>query len=345
MNAQNPFHPSPSTSGATGPVHQIRLSDPAALVHAVPLLLGVQHLNNDLALLATQARTTVLTARIDLSALPDGVIWASVQHALATVGAENVHLVAFPPEPVNDQTLRSLHHDLAHLAATAPAGLTIGWAVTSAHGYWWVHDLTGPAPSGPGTADRDDPSVELALTLVRGIPAGTRHDIEAATASHPPQVLAAVRQALDALPQNRRRSHRRRDANQALRAHQERPLDWDIPDAAGVLDALTDIQVRDELVIRSDEAPTTWTWCTLLPYAPPAWVAPVATLAAFAAYQPGHSILARSALTRALNADPDYTLARLLYRAMEMAMSPQDIREYMAPAQAEIAKASEADPM
>jgi hypothetical protein len=71
-------------------------------------------------------------------------------------------------------------------------------------------------------------------------------------------------------------------------------------------------------------------------------VAPVATLAAFAAYQHGHSILARVCLSRALDADPGYTLALLLSRAMVMAMSPQDIREHiLVPARDKISPASD----
>ncbi|GLY33430.1 hypothetical protein Kisp02_67950 [Kineosporia sp. NBRC 101731] len=308
----------------------------------MPLILGVQHLSDDLVLLATQEGTTVLTARIDLNAVAEQVVWASIRHALTKAAAEQVHLVAFPHEPVTDQVLESLHRDLVHLAATAPAWLTIGWVITSAHGQWWLHDLNGSAPLGAGSAGREDPPVTLALKLARGVPAGSHQEVEAATAPHPSAVLDGVRQALAALPQGRLRSVRRVAAGEALSVRRERPVQWGAVEAAGVLDALMDVQVRDELVIRSDEAHTSWTWSSLLPFAPPAWVAPVATLAAFAAYQHGHSILARVSLARALDADPEYTLARLLQQAMQMAMSPQDIRQHiLAPAHDKLSPASE----
>ncbi|MBT0774296.1 DUF4192 domain-containing protein [Kineosporia sp. J2-2] len=311
---------------------RIRLNDPAALVHAVPLILGIQHLSDDLVIVATQARTIVLTARVDLSAITEHAVWTSIHQALIKAPADSIHVVAFPTT-VNDQILQRVHADLVQVGNGLPTGVSLGWTITSAHGRWWHHHLHQAAPTGPGTPGRDNPSVAMALTLARGIPAGSRQDIDEATAPLPQHIIAEVRQALTALPAGRSRSQRKTGAQQALDARRERPLRWSIDEAASVLDALRDLYVRDALVIRSDEEHTCWTWCSLLPYAPPAWVAPVATLAAFSAYQQGHSILARSALTRALHTDRRYTLAQLLGRAMELAMSPEDIRvNILAPA-------------
>ncbi|MCD5316150.1 DUF4192 family protein [Kineosporia babensis] len=296
------------------------------MTHALPLILGIEHLSDDLVLLATKRGANVLTARTDLSALSERLVWLSVQHALIKAGAEQVHVVAYPAGPVTDQVLKDLHAHLMHLAEKTPAGLELGWVITGANGRCWLHDVAGSAPAGPGTAVREEPQTALALKVARGVPAASRADIDAATRPLPPTILAKVSAAIEALPADMFPAQARTDVLRALERRRERPLAWTASEAASVLEGLRDVSVRDEMVLLSDEVHTTWTWSTLLPYAPLRWVAPVATLAAFSAYQHGHSILARSALNRALHADGGYPLARFLMQALDVALSPEDIR-------------------
>lgn len=122
MNAENHSHSSASASGNSRPASTIRLSSPGAMVHALPLILGIEHLSDDLVLLATRGRANVLTARIDLNALSERMVWAAVQHALIKADAERVHVLVYPEAPVTGQVLASLHEDLGHLATGTPRG-------------------------------------------------------------------------------------------------------------------------------------------------------------------------------------------------------------------------------
>jgi hypothetical protein len=63
-------------------------------------------------------------------------------------------------------------------------------------------------------------------------------------------------------------------------------------------------------------------WRELVRRTPEELAAPVAGLLAFAAWLSGDGALAWCAVERALRADPDHTLARLVGRALEGAVPP-----------------------
>jgi hypothetical protein len=324
---------------ALPPLPRIRLRGPAGLVQAVPYLLGYTSLSDDLVLVGTRDHVTVLTVRVDLRALAAGHLWTATGHALASAGATAVHLVAYPPVgEVTDLTLATLHAHLIAANATRPPTLTIAHIATTGSGRWWAHDLTGPAPAGPGTPIIDDPSLTLGLSVTHGVPATTRDRLVDSVTRHQQPVLDLVEHALRALPRGRTRTGRRRLADAALRRRQARPVDWTIPEAAAILDALTDKEIRDHLVVRCDAEHASWTWISLVPYAPDAWRAPVATLAAVAAHQRGDGLLARAAIDQALAADPGYQLAALFSRVLDLGLTPTQVKEnLLAPAAAELA--------
>ena len=255
---------------------------------------------------------------------------------MAAAGTEAVYLVAYPAGPVTDTTLQHLHTAFECAAVLRPPHLRISAAITTDGARWWLHDLTGPAPAGPGTPVTDDPAVTLGLSVGCGVPARDRDQI--ALAAHPEQVLAQVRQAIDALPRARTRDQRRRTAQQAMAARAARPVPWRMGEAAAVLDALTDVLVRDELAVVCHLEHAAWTWSTLLPYAPRNWLAPVATLAAVAVHQRGDGVLARAAIDRALQADPAYRFAVMFGQVLDFGLTPQHVRDnVLAPAARELA--------
>jgi hypothetical protein len=65
-------------------------------------------------------------------------------------------------------------------------------------------------------------------------------------------------------------------------------------------------------------------WTEVLRHAEPAFVAPGATLLAFAAWRAGEGAVATIALSRALAADPGYEMAVLLDAALRQGLSPAD---------------------
>lgn len=95
--------------------------------------------------------------------------------------------------------------------------------------------------------------------------------------------------------------------------------------AARILRALSDKDLRDLVwceMSRDDAEAHARLWRQLLQRSPEDLAAPVAGLVAFAAWLSGDGALAWCAVERALCADPDHTLARLVGQALETAMPP-----------------------
>jgi hypothetical protein len=72
-------------------------------------------------------------------------------------------------------------------------------------------------------------------------------------------------------------------------------------------------------------------WTDLTRRARPGYVAPAASLLAFAAWQCGNGALANIALERALADDPQYSMARLLRGVLDAAVPPRLARLPMTP--------------
>jgi hypothetical protein len=110
-------------------------------------------------------------------------------------------------------------------------------------------------------------------------------------------------------------------------------------DLARVGWGLRDVRVRDRalgfaLGPRAGAAELLWTECTRrLPE--PLDAAP-ATLLAVSAWLRGDGAMARIALDRALDSQPDYTLAELLSRGMDAGLGPRDLRAMVAGSQADL---------
>jgi hypothetical protein len=326
--------PDPVAEGRRMP--RIRLSDPGELVTAVPYLLGHTGQRDDLVLIAQDGGRVVLVLRVDLAVLPSHAVWATSARALVNAGARTVQLLAYPSAPVTDALLARLHTDLAHTATTSPLGVTVTSALTVTAGRWWVHDLAGNTPpAGPGTPVPDNPALTLALTLGYGVPAASRDAAVSVLDPHPQSVLDQVQGLLQLLPA-RTRSQRYAAVQAAHAARAERPCGWTLPDAASVIDAVTDIQVRDLALAHVREESGWWVWSTLLPYAHGLWAAPVATLLAVTAHQRGDGVLANAAIGRALTADPDYNLARLYRQILDAAIPPDQVRSIIGDALTEI---------
>jgi hypothetical protein len=317
-------------------MRRIRLGDPGELVTAVPYLLGHTGQRDDLVLVAQAGVRVVLGLRVDLAVLPAHAVWAATFRALVNAGARTVQLLAYPAAPLTNVLLGQLHADLAHAAATCPPGLQVTSALTVTAGRWWVHDLTAQvSPAGPGRPVVDNPALTLALTLGYGVPAASREAAVSVLNPHPRPVLDQVARLVQQLPA-RTRSQRHAAVQAAHAARTQRPCGWTLPDAASVIDAVTDIQVRDLALAYAGRESGWWVWSTLLPYAHGLWAAPVATLLAVTAHQRGDGVLANAAVDRALTADPDYSLARLYRQILHAAIPPDQVRSIIGDALTEL---------
>ena len=105
---------------------------------------------------------------------------------------------------VDAAVLADLHTLFALATVTCPPHLGIRRVITTAAGTWWEHDLSAPAPTGPGRAVAEDAATGLSLGVALGVPARDRDQVRSTLAAHPEPVLAAVTTAIDALPAERR---------------------------------------------------------------------------------------------------------------------------------------------
>jgi Domain of unknown function (DUF4192) len=105
-------------------------------------------------------------------------------------------------------------------------------------------------------------------------------------------------------------------------------------DAAWLSLVLRDLRVRDDAWSRMEPEHSEMylrLWTDLTRRARPGYVAPVASLLAFAAWQCGNGALANIALERALADDPRYSMARLLRGVLDAAVPPRLARLPMTP--------------
>ncbi|NLT54594.1 MAG: DUF4192 family protein [Actinomycetales bacterium] len=306
---------------------RVNLCGPAQLVQAVPYLLGHAGLADDLVLICARAERHTLALRMDLAVLGHPGLWERISAPLDAAGADAVHLIAYPAA-VDDAVLAGLHVLFALAALSCPPSLRIRRAVTAAAGAWWEHDLCAAAPAGPGRAVGEDAGTALSLGVALGVPARDRDQVLSTLDSHPGQVLARVAAAIEAFP-TRTFAERRQVVTGALHRRVGRPVDFDVAEAAGVLEALGDVRVRDEALVAAHREHAAWTWPVLVPFAPPAWLAPVATLAAVAVHQRGNSVLAQAAIERALAVDAGYRMALLMRQVLDLGLTPGDVRRHV----------------
>jgi len=331
-------HPDHSDPARRSPTRRVRLTGPADLVQAVPYLLGFTGLHDDLVLVATREHRVVLTIRTALAALDTDVLWTHTSTPLANADATDVHLIAYPTGPVTDLTLRDLHTRLHTTCSRRPERFALAGTVTVADGRWWNHDLTGTPPTGPGHLIPESPAVTLGLAVATGVPAGNRDQALAVLRPHPEPVLADVRSTIARLAA-RTQTQRLAVMHVSLDSRQHRPRAWTVTEAADVLDALADLLVRDTALLQAAADHASWTWSTLLPYAPQRWIPAVATLVAVTAHQGGDGVLARAALDAALAADPGYSLAHLFAQVLALGLTPDTVRRnLLEPAAEEIAR-------
>ena len=177
----------------------------------------------------------------------------------------------------------------------------------------------------------------LARTLQR--PAGAANRIAQATCSAQAQLGELLRRsesAGDGDPQLRVSRVGRKVVQRAIKVYRSGGTMAETGEMTWLAVLLDDLRVRDDAWARMDPAHADdhrRLWTDVIRSAAQDYVAAPASLLAFTAWQAGNGALAAVAIDRALRADPGYSMAKLLARAIEAALPPAAAQMPMSPAE------------
>jgi hypothetical protein len=347
----------------------VRLDDSGEFAAALPVLVGFRPRESLVlvALTGPGARRVGLTARVDIPP-PEharrlaGVLAARLAHeapeaAVLAVVSETPDVVPFhddvadvPPALRRDLPHRTLVHEL--VVALDDHAIPLQEALLVRAGRWWSYDCPEAccAP-GTGTPVPGGTSPLAAAAVAAGqVVAGDREELERRIARAGALAAAAMADTVTSVGEELA-DLVRRDGRDAAADDYAGRVDaavaaCGVPGArlgdeelARVAWGLRDVRVRDRalgfaLGVRAGAAEVLWTECTRrLPE--PLDAAP-ATLLAVSAWLRGDGAMARIALDRALDSQPDYALADLLSRAMDAGLGPGDLRAMVAGTQADL---------
>jgi hypothetical protein len=325
----------------------VRITSPSSLLALVPQLMGFEPRDSIVVVGTRPPRGLVqLTVRFDLPPAADPEIANEIaRHALSVLVAQGFRTgvsVGYGSGRLVTPVTDALRRHAAGL------GFRLTEVLRAEDGRYWSYLCTEPAccpaegvpydvPGHPVTAQfvaAGAPPVltdraQLAATLAAVDGAAARAMSEATRRAEDRATLLAARAA----GSGRRGAARALMASEGLDAVR-RAIDASRvgggvlldDDAAWLTLALLDLRIRDDAWARMD--PAYWgdhlrLWTDLTRRARPGYVAPVASLLAFVAWQAGNGALANVALDRAQADDPGYTMAILLRDVINAGTSPR----------------------
>lgn len=295
---------------------------PEDLLPAIPYLLGYAPTDSLVCLFFDSGGGMRLSSRVDWDtcrAAPEDVATTLSQRA-ANTGAASVLVVAVDPERPSLAVIAELS------ALFLDHGLSIDWAGECLGARWRGLECTHDCDH--HVLDPHCPTV-LELIAEGNAPAADRAGIVAEVAPAADRLDTLARAAMPAGGTDREvwRDTTIEDVMALLSRH-ERLGDRDVAVVAG---ACMDIRVRDVVLWRLTVADVgvgiashrTWqVFSQTLRQAPDEAVAPVAAVAALVAWQMGEGTRAMECLKRARDADPDHSLAALVFRCVDAAQPP-----------------------
>jgi hypothetical protein len=306
-------------------VETVRLGTVQELLTAVPFLLGYQPRQCLVVLAADDADRLVATISTGVPTVRQAPLVAdTLIHALAPAPVRAIMVIGYCP----------------HRQAPALTALTalLPWRVDALilvdEQRWWSLARSAPQEGHPLVLQDQ---VQAPLLVLSGVPAASREALAATLDPGPPEVLDRVRHLLDHDPDHAAPTglsvmkHLYRQVMAAWTAHATSPQALTEHDAAFLLMAVSNTTIRDACAVWDDDAAIAL-WHGLVRIAPTGWVAPAATLLALASYQRGDGTLAQLAADRALDDDPDYTLADMINRALRVGLPPHELRQALASA-------------
>lgn len=306
-------------------MQRLDLASPDALIAAVPHLLGFAPSSSVVVLWFRHGRL-VLTQRLDaVEGAPAEWIAEATAHGLRA-GCDAVLVIGFRErgdaiELPGARAVRAIEE------RAAEAGCELLDALLVDDGRWWSYRCTDACcPEGGRILDpRIALAVQAAFVADGSAPLPDRAALVAAYAPDP----SAVRRVGSAL------EHVAADgpsADAALAAL----LDGRVltaPEIAAVIAAVVNVGVRDALLWRiaalPDSRPLGAALAEAVRSAPARFVAPIASVAAIAAWLSGDGARATACVDRALVDQPGYGLARLVSAALAAGMPPELWRDAM----------------
>jgi hypothetical protein len=324
---------------------RICITTPAGLVSLMPYALGFQP-GNCVVVFGTkgEGESGSVTLRIPLDDLDDsGLTASSAMRAVSILTAQEftrAAMVGYGPEG-SVTPFAGWFRDLA-----AEHGIEVSEVLRVADGRFWSYLCADPACCPPeGTPCRMTADPELAGQLPEGMPGvlQRREDLAARVTPVTGADAAAMRRAakraearvteqLNREPRPGRPSGRALviaegiTAGQAAIERTRQGGDLTRGEAARLAVALREIQVRDDFWSRlepKDRKQNLRLLLELTRLAGRAYVAPVATLLAFVAWQCGNGALVNVALDRALDGGPESAMAEMIRQAANAGAPPQ----------------------
>ncbi|GAA0376747.1 hypothetical protein Acor_31290 [Acrocarpospora corrugata] len=312
---------------------RLRLSSPTDILAAVPFLIGF-HPELSLVVIGFVGSAVRVSTRWDLPAEPGGLdgLIPLLRREQVTV----VILIGYGPGPLVtagvDQATRLLRAE----------GIEITESLRASEGRYWSYVCQRVACCPPEGVAYDPKASPLAAeAVVHGLVAlPSRRSLERSVAPCQGLSRASMNRATDrALAATRTALTKGRPADLVADgiARVRTAIDTYIAGARLTDDEaarlgldLAIIRVRDEAwTLIDDHAAHLALWRDLTQRLTPRHVAPAASLLAATAWRSGDCALATLALDRALAADPRYTMAALLSRAIRNLLPPNVLRERM----------------
>jgi len=333
----------------------IRIGSPAEILAAVPYLLGFHPDRSLVVIGARPPRDRVhVTFRYDLPGPPEPAYAREIAaHATAVLTRKHVTVAivaGYGPGTLVTPAAEALR------ARLADAGIAVREVLRAQDGRYWSYLCHDPACCAAEGVPYHVPSSSVAaeMTVAGNVTLPGRAALEAAVAPLGDPVRTAMRHAT-ARAENRVRTLIA-DASRAGRIRRQLPRSV-IDDGLRAVSAaistyrtggrissddeiawialtLADLRVRDDAWARMDPEHTDAhlrLWTDVVRRAEPAYVPAPACLLAFTAWQAGNGALANVALSRALEADPGYSMAMLLGEAVGGGLPPSAARLPMTP--------------
>jgi hypothetical protein len=341
---------------------RIRVSSVAGFLAVVPHLLGF-HPDQSMVVVGLNAQRgrIMLAFRYDLPDPPDAAKAREIaQHATGVLTARRIKTAiaaGYGPGALVTPVAESLR------ASLASAGITLRDLLRVQDGRYWSYACQDPGCCPPDGVPFDGPAHPAAAALdAAGMTA--RPDRAALAASLAPlpgpaatsmgqateralrraeEFLAAATETADG--QRRLVEAGREAVRAAIGIYRRGGQITDHDQLAWLSVAVADLRVRDDAWARMEpkfRAAHRRLWTDVVRHACEPYVPAPASLLAFIGWQSGEGALANIAIERALAADPDYSMARLIGQAVDAGLPPSAARLPMTPEEVE-ASYAEAD--